>query len=245
MSAYSRLSRMCGPQVPPELLAELAAHRAEVLAEVADRIVDQADAMDKSLRRRTETAAIERNVATKLRRWAEDDTASAPVPVQSAGDETGEAERLRAELAELTARARRVAVSHELFIQDHSDPGTEALSAQYMLINFLSASDHHEGLPLNPVETALRVVLAQLDEWDEGVTADEIRGAIAEVLPREDMSDRRRRLYVDGKGNGWIDQSVTSDGTRWVVPVNATGPTETAASIAERTGSLREIGRCW
>lgn len=33
MSARDRLERVCGPQVPPELIAALDAYRAEVLAE--------------------------------------------------------------------------------------------------------------------------------------------------------------------------------------------------------------------
>ncbi|MFC8272321.1 hypothetical protein ACFUJR_07215 [Streptomyces sp. NPDC057271] len=150
-------------------------------------------------------------------------------------------------IAELAIRARRVAISHEHFIQDHNDPGTEALAAQYELINWLSASEHHEGLPVNPVENALRIILAQLDQYDENVTPSELRAVLAEALPREDMSDRRRRIYIDGRGDAWLDQSVTSDGTRWVAPLAGSMPTdiETEAKVAERTGSLREIGRCW
>ncbi|MFD4968912.1 hypothetical protein [Streptomyces sp. NPDC058424] len=47
-------------------------------------------------------------------------------------------DRLRDDLAELDARARRVAISHQHFIDDHEDPGTEALAAQYELVNHLS-----------------------------------------------------------------------------------------------------------
>ena len=157
------------------------------------------------------------------------------------------AEALKAQLAELTARAHRVAVSHEHFIQDHTDPGTEALAAQYELINWLSASQHHEGLPVNPVENALRIILATLDQFDENATPGEIRATLAEALPRDDMSDRRRRIYVDGRGDGWLDQSVASDGTRWIAPLAGSMPTgaEPEAEVAKRTGSLREIGRCW
>ena len=156
-------------------------------------------------------------------------------------------EELRAQLAELAHRARRVAISHEHFIQDHSDPGSEALGAQYELINWLSASDYHEGLPAHPVETALRLILAHLDEVDDEVNPRWIRGTIAGALPREDMSDRRRRLYIDGHGDGWIDQSLDSDGAKWLVQLSsmAAGGCEPKDAVAERTGSLREIGRCW
>ncbi|GHG15485.1 hypothetical protein ACFFSH_40245 [Streptomyces filamentosus] len=167
--------------------------------------------------------------------------------VREAAELRARVAELEAEQVELVARASRVAVSHEHFIQDHSDPGTEALAAQYELINWLARSEHHAGLPLNPVETALRVVLAELDKYDENVTPGELRAVIAKALPREDMSDRRRRIYVDGHGDGWIDQSVTSDGTHWLVQLSsmAAGGSEPALAITKRTGSLREIGRCW
>lgn len=152
---------------------------------------------------------------------------------------------VRAERDELAARARRVAVSHEHFIYDHSDPGTEALAAQYELVNYLSAMPSETELPVNPVENALRLVLALLDEWDENVTPGEIRKTLAEFLPRDDAADNRRRIYIDGKGNGWI--SVCADeGTEWVVPVQPEAAVEQdVRDVADETGSMREIGRCW
>ncbi|MGZ0231178.1 hypothetical protein [Streptomyces sp. CPS1] len=61
----------------------------------------------------------------------------------------------------------------------------------------------------------------------------------------DDPSDNRHRLYIDGKGNGWI--SVCSDeGTEWVVPIESSGSVEQdVRDVADETGSLREIGRCW
>lgn len=61
----------------------------------------------------------------------------------------------------------------------------------------------------------------------------------------EDASDNRRRLFVDGKGNGWI--SVCHDeGTEWIVPVQPEAAVEQdVRDVADETGSLREIGRCW
>lgn len=317
MSAFDRLSRMCGPQVPPELLAELAAFAAEVRAEDIALIEDRACDADFT----EEPLFIEglRSAADLLKNAS---PAAAPVPVPSAGavyrevwdaglppgglvcsvcgqpvesepcpdhapstpvktaGETGgglsperEAEiraarytnrttspaaadiaiddlldelgRLRAELAELTARARRVAVSHEHFIQDHDDPGTEALAAQYELINHLSRSADPGDLPLNPVETALRVVLAVLDEAQDDASPREIRGAIADALPREDMSDHRHRIYIDGRGDAWMDVSVEADGTTYIAQIEKSFSVGTPmAEVAERTGSLREIGRC-
>ena len=61
----------------------------------------------------------------------------------------------------------------------------------------------------------------------------------------DDSDDNRRRLYIDGKGNGWI--SVCHDeGTEWVVPVQPEGAVEQdIRDIADETGSMREVGRCW
>ncbi|MFF8100084.1 hypothetical protein ACF07S_09965 [Streptomyces sp. NPDC016640] len=76
-------------------------------------------------------------------------------------------------------------------------------------------------------------------EWVE-----QVRAAASGERP-EDPNDNRRRIYVDGKGNGWI--SVCHDeGTEWVVPVQPEVAVEQdVRDVADETGSLREIGRCW
>jgi multidrug efflux pump subunit AcrA (membrane-fusion protein) len=67
----------------------------------------------------------------------------------------------------------------------------------------------------------------------------------AQVPADEDPDDNRRRLYIDGKGNGWISL-CHDEGTEWVVPVQPEGAVEQdVRDIAHETGSIREIGRCW
>ncbi|MYU20759.1 hypothetical protein [Streptomyces sp. SID8352] len=68
----------------------------------------------------------------------------------------------------------------------------------------------------------------------------------AEAPPRDDdASDNRRRLYLDGKGTAWISL-YHDDGTEWIVPVQGEVAIERdARHVADETGSLREIGRCW
>lgn len=62
----------------------------------------------------------------------------------------------------------------------------------------------------------------------------------------DNPNDKRRRLYVDGKGNAWIDCATDENGVRYVIEVDeASGEEQPLDAIAERTGSLREIGRCW
>ncbi|MEV5854720.1 hypothetical protein [Streptomyces anulatus] len=148
---------------------------------------------------------------------------------------------LTSQLTELASRAHEVARTHQLFIEDHPDPGSNALGAQYLLVNTLASSPRHEDLPLNPVETALRLVLAELEQFEYDVTPQQIAEVIADALPRDDMSDRRRRIYLDGKGNAWL--SLTKD---TVGPLaGAMWSDETQASVASSNGGLREIGRCW
>lgn len=153
--------------------------------------------------------------------------------------------RLADELAELNSRSRRVATSHQHFMDEHCDPGTEALSAQYELLNYLSAQDGETELPLNLTENALRVVLALLDEWRDDVTPDEIRMAIGHALPRQDMSDRRRRIYIDGNGDAWLSLSREGDVEYVGKLAGAFHGDDTTDTVRERTGGLREIGRCW
>lgn len=61
----------------------------------------------------------------------------------------------------------------------------------------------------------------------------------------EDASDRRRRIYIDGHGDAWLSLSHDRD-IQYVGRLAGSGLTDdTTAAVRERTGSLREIGRCW
>lgn len=89
---------------------------------------------------------------------------------------------------------------------------------------------------------------AQAERWEHPLPVPEwveqVRGA-ASGMRSNDPADNRHRIYIDGRGNGWI--SVCSDeGTEWVVPVQPAAHVEQdVRDIADETGSLREIGRCW
>ena len=66
-------------------------------------------------------------------------------------------------------------------------------------------------------------------------------GAVA-----EDPNDRRRRIYIDGKGDGWIDSGVdTETGERDVAGITNPWKVASAEDVKADSGSLREIGRCW
>ncbi|MBD3549811.1 hypothetical protein [Streptomyces sp. JV180] len=76
-------------------------------------------------------------------------------------------------------------------------------------------------------------------EW-----ATAVREAAAGERP-DNPADKRRRIYIDGKGNGWLDQSTGYGGIRWIAPLAIfPGDAETSTAVRERTGELNEIGRC-
>lgn len=88
----------------------------------------------------------------------------------------------------------------------------------------------------------------QATRWENPIPVPEWVAVVEKAAAGErtdDKNDNRHRLYVDGKGNAWI--SVCSDeGTEWVVPVQPGSAVEQdVRDIADETGSLREIGRCW
>ena len=85
-----------------------------------------------------------------------------------------------------------------------------------------------------------------LDHIDP-VTEDEYEAAKqAEAgVTQGDESDKRRRIYIDGHDKAWIDSSTDSNGIRWIAPFGVAAMEATRATVRAKTGSLREIGRCW
>lgn len=76
-------------------------------------------------------------------------------------------------------------------------------------------------------------------EWVE-----QVRAATDGTRP-DDPNDRRRRIYIDGKGSAWIDAGVDAGGLRWIAPIDGSVMEATREAVTAETGSLREIGRCW
>ena len=59
-------------------------------------------------------------------------------------------------------------------------------------------------------------------------------------------TDNRRRIYIDGKGDGWIDLAVDPEtGERELTGITNPWKIATADEVRSDTGDLREIGRCW
>ncbi|MFE6903836.1 hypothetical protein ACFVFJ_44645 [Streptomyces sp. NPDC057717] len=106
----------------------------------------------------------------------------------------------------------------------------------------------HLGRCLNAVYDLCDKAEKQAGRWEHPLPVpawvEQVRAAADGDRP-DDLSDNRRRIYIDGKGNGWISVSL-EDGDEYVVPVQPAAFVEQSiAEVAADTGGLREIGRCW
>lgn len=97
--------------------------------------------------------------------------------------------------------------------------------------------DHSACIALSHVDVVSE------DEW-QAAKAAEVEAAKAKVA--EEVADRRRRIYIDGKGDGWIDLSVDeTTGERELTGITNPWKIASAEEVRNDTGGLREIGRCW
>ena len=90
----------------------------------------------------------------------------------------------------------------------------------------------------------------QATRWESPLPVPEWVTGVREAASGERPNapdDRRRRLYRDGEGNAWLSIATDTDGTLLIAPSAGAMPTEAEPenAVRERTGGLREIGRCW
>lgn len=79
-------------------------------------------------------------------------------------------------------------------------------------------------------------------EWAAARTAEDEAAMEAAV----EAKDRRRRIYIDGKGDGWIDLTVDPQtGERELTGITNPWKIASADDVRSDSGGLREIGRCW
>lgn len=101
---------------------------------------------------------------------------------------------------------------------------------------------------LNAVYEVCDQAEKQATRWEQPLPVPEWVATVREAAggQREDIpDDNRRRLYVDGDGNGWISVCV-EDGVEHVVPVQpAAAVDESVEEIAAENNGLHEVGRCW
>lgn len=81
------------------------------------------------------------------------------------------------------------------------------------------------------------------DEWEAARAAD---AESAKAQAAKEAADCRRRIYIDGKGDGWIDLTVDpATGERELTGITNPWKIATADEVRNDTGGLTEIGRCW
>ncbi|WP_326768805.1 hypothetical protein OG978_33555 [Streptomyces sp. NBC_01591] len=101
---------------------------------------------------------------------------------------------------------------------------------------------------LNAVYELCDETAAQSTRWEHPLPVPEWVAAVRQAADGqrpENADDNRRRIYVDGKGNGWISTCV-EDGIEHVVPIQpAAWVDESIEEIAAENDGLHEIGRCW
>jgi hypothetical protein len=78
----------------------------------------------------------------------------------------------------------------------------------------------------------------------EVVTTAEVEQAASGDWPRA-PKDNRRSIYVDGKGNAWIDAGKDESGAQDIAGITDGWRLRSAEEVRVETGGLREIGRCW
>lgn len=142
------------------------------------------------------------------------------------GDRNATIDRLSTRVGELeTERAKYVGV--EPTIAEEMQHLNSCLMAVYDLVGAAKKGAGRWESPL-PVP-----------EWVEAVEQ-----AAGGDWPR-DPKDRRRSIYVDGKGNAWIDAGRDEDGNQDIAGITDGWRLRSAEEVRVETGGLREIGRCW
>lgn len=90
---------------------------------------------------------------------------------------------------------------------------------------------------------------AQATRWEHPLPIPEWVLTVRQAADGDHLAnpdDKRRRIYLDGNGNAWIDAGQDTDGTQCITSITGVWrEAETAESIRTDTGGLREIGRCW
>ena len=101
---------------------------------------------------------------------------------------------------------------------------------------------------LNDVYELCDQTAAQATRWEHPLPIPEWVTAVRQAADGDRPAtpdDKRRRIYLDGKGNAWIDAGLGEDGTQDIAGITNSWQLSTAHGIRTETGSLHEIGRCW
>ena len=97
---------------------------------------------------------------------------------------------------------------------------------------------------LNAVYEVCDQAEKQATRWENPLPVPEWVAVVREAadgVRADTPDDRRRRIYIDGRGNAWLSLTETTVGPL----AGAMWADETLDSVRQRTGGLHEIGRCW
>lgn len=101
---------------------------------------------------------------------------------------------------------------------------------------------------LNSVLELCDQAAAQASRWENPLPVPEWAIAVREAASGErpdNPADKRRRIYIDGRGDAWLSLSHDRN-IQYIGPLaGALWSEETTTSVRDRTGDLHEIGRCW
>lgn len=112
-------------------------------------------------------------------------------------------------------------------------------------------------VPVGPPNRSLgllQMVVAASDATTQATAAvADATGLLATLRPDPAIAalaatadDRMRGIYIDGKGDGWIDLAVDPEtGERDLTGITNPWKIASAQDIRDDTGSLTLIGRCW
>ncbi|MEU1787042.1 hypothetical protein ABZ553_14450 [Streptomyces sparsogenes] len=146
---------------------------------------------------------------------------------------------------DVVEQARRIAVELENRVEQLTDElakyvGKEPTIAEEM---------QHLNRCLNAVYDLCEQTKKGASRWENPLPVPEWVTAVEEAADGQrpdNPDDKRRRIYIDGKGRAWISVCTGEDGTEYVVEVEEAAQEERPVStVREETGSLREIGRTW
>lgn len=120
--------------------------------------------------------------------------------------------------------------------------GPDLRSVVHAALSSVQGTTHHLGLvTLEVLTDRVTDALTRAD-----VTPPSAPAAAVSVEETGNPNDHRRRIYIDGKGDGWIDLTVDPEtGERDLTGITNAWKVASADEVRNDTGGLTEIGRCW
>ncbi|MFJ6363505.1 hypothetical protein ACIQIE_20275 [Streptomyces globisporus] len=101
---------------------------------------------------------------------------------------------------------------------------------------------------LNSVLEVCDQAATQATRWENQLPVPEWVSTVREAATGErpdNPADKRRRVYADGEGKGWVDLTIDNHGRLWLQRLSDSDVLSTPDAIREHTSELHEFGRFW